>query len=230
MASLSRRSGDPAVFVAEHEAVYTVGRAGVRRAVAPGDPARWPNVTDPRHPVVELDRGGDVTYHGPGQAVVYPVLPLRKLGLTLLGYMRALEGAGVDALARCGVEAFRRDGFTGVWVRRDGEAAKIGSIGVGCRRWVTYHGMSVNVSCDLDSFSDIRSCGIEGVQVTSLAEMASRDAAVRVPSVPELGREVAVSLAGSVGIELEEAGPGFAAACLPSRGQASENRTEGLDA
>ncbi len=204
MASLSERTGDPAIFMAEHHALYTVGRAGVMRSVSPGDPARWPNVGNPRHPVVEIDRGGDAHYHGPGQLVVYPVFPLKALGMTLIGYLRTLEDSGIEALARWGVEAFRRKGLTGIWAG-DGEGpAKIGSIGVGCRRWVTYHGMSINVDCDMEDFSAITPCGLVGERVTSVAELARDDPSVQVPSVPELGRDVARALARAVGLTLDE--------------------------
>jgi lipoate-protein ligase B len=200
LAGIIRGSGDPVIFVGEHEPVYTVGRAGVNRKAPEGDPARYPSVTDRSIEVVELDRGGDVTWHGPGQAVVYPVLPLKRLGLSLVGYLRALERAGIDALARHGVETYVREGLTGVWVLApDGGHAKIGFIGVGCRRWVTYHGLCINVACDLAPFDTIVPCGIEGVRVTRLADLAGQP-----PTPEELGREVARALAKAVGLRLTE--------------------------
>jgi lipoyl(octanoyl) transferase len=202
----------PAIFICEHDPVYTIGRAGVRREFPEGDPRRWPNVRSPApvsaapaepdvpaaYPVIELDRGGDVTYHGPGQVMVYPVLPLKRVGVSLVGYIRALEASGVAALARWRLEAHARDGLTGVWVDIDGSDAKIGSIGIACRRWITYHGMSLNVSCDLAAFDAITPCGIEGVRVTSLAEIMGRAP----PSIDELGRAVAECLAREVGLKL----------------------------
>jgi len=144
-------------------------------------------------PVVELDRGGDVTWHGPGQAVVYPILPLRRLGLSLGGCLRALEAAGLAALARFGVDAETRDGLTGVWVG----GAKIGFIGIACRSGVTYHGMSLNSTCDLSAFGTIAPCGLEGCRVTSVAERTGR----AVPAA-ELGRAAAEALAERLGLEL----------------------------
>jgi lipoyl(octanoyl) transferase len=186
------------IFVCEHDPVYTIGRAGVRREFPEGDPRRRPNVHAPMHPVIELDRGGDVTYHGPGQLLVYPVLPLKRVGVSLVGYLRALERAAIDALARYGVRAHSREGLTGVWVGIDGDDAKIGSIGIACRRWVTYHGMSVNITCDLTAFDAIIPCGIEGARVTSLAEIMG----CAPPSIDELGRAVAEELAAGTALEL----------------------------
>jgi lipoyl(octanoyl) transferase len=200
LAKLIDGEGRPAVFVTEHEPAYTVGRAGVDRKVPEGDAARYPNVRDASLPVVELGRGGDVTWHGPGQVVVYPVLPLKRLGLSLIGYLRALERAGVDALAGRGIAAYTRKGLTGIWVRtRDGGYAKIGSIGVGCRRWITFHGLCVNVTCDLAPFDAITPCGIEGVRVTRVADLVETP-----PSVEALGREAALALAKAAGLELTE--------------------------
>ena len=188
----------PVVFVLEHDPVYTIGRAGVRREFPEGDARRRPNVGSPAHPVIELDRGGDVTYHGPGQVVIYPVLPLKRLGVSLVGYIRSLERAAIDALARYGVRAHAREGLTGVWVDIDGCDAKVGSIGIACRRWVTYHGMSVNITCDLSAFDAITPCGIDRVRVTSLAEIMCGAP----PSIDELGRAVAEELARTLGLHL----------------------------
>ncbi len=194
-------AAEPVIFICEHDPVYTIGRAGVRREFPEGDPRRRPNVHAPVHPVVELDRGGDVTYHGPGQLMVYPVLPLKRVDISLVGYLRALERAAIDALARHGVRAHARDGLTGVWVDIDGCDAKIGSIGIACRRWVTYHGMSVNITCDLSAFDAITPCGIDRVRVTSLAEIMPGAP----PSIDELGRAVAEELARTLGVELDVA-------------------------
>jgi len=191
-------AAEPVIFICEHDPVYTIGRAGVRREFPEGDARRWPNVRSPSHPVIELDRGGDVTYHGPGQLMVYPVLPLKRVDISLVGYIRALEASAMAALARWRLEAHARDGLTGVWVDIDGRDAKIGSIGIACRRWVTYHGMSVNITCDLAAFDTITPCGIEGARVTSLAEMMR----CAPPSIEELGRAVAEELARALGLRL----------------------------
>ena len=194
---------DPVVFILEHDPVYTIGRAGVLRDVPEGDARRWPSVHAPAHPVIELDRGGDVTYHGPGQLVMYPVLPLKRVGISLVGYVRALERACIAALAEWGLRSCAREGLTGVWVEADGANGdggaplKIAAIGVGSRRWVTYHGIAVNVSTDLAAFKAITPCGIEGCRVTSLAELVGSP-----PTVEEFGRILAHSLAREVGLDL----------------------------
>jgi lipoyl(octanoyl) transferase len=193
--------GAPVVFLLEHEPVYTIGRAGVKREFAPGDPRRHPSVQAPEHPVVELDRGGDVTYHGPGQLVMYPVLPLKRLGLSLVGYVRALERACIAALVKWDVTSHTREGLTGVWVeaRDDGVPMKIAAIGVGSRRWVTYHGIAVNVTTDLAAFGWITPCGIAGCRVTSLERLVPVP-----PTVEEFGRALARLLAGEVGLDLHD--------------------------
>jgi lipoate-protein ligase B len=195
-ASVEAGSHDAVILMIEHDPAYTVGRAGVVRAYPQGDRRRFPHVRAGAAPIVEVDRGGDVTWHGPGQLVIHPVLPLKRLGVSLTGCLRLFEGAAIDALGKIGVSARRRQGFTGVWV---GEA-KLGFIGVACRKWVTYHGMSLNVDCDLSAFAAIVPCGIEDCQVTSLAQIMARP-----PAIAELGGEVARALARRLGIELREA-------------------------
>jgi lipoate-protein ligase B len=183
---------DAAIITVEHERTYTVGRAGLRRGYPRGDPRRLPHVrTDV--PVVEVDRGGDVTWHGPGQLVVHPVVPIKRLSLSLIGYLRLLESSAIDALATFGVRAHRREGRTGIWV---GER-KLGFIGIACRRWIAYHGMSINVACDLSAFDAIVPCGIEGCRVTSLAELTGRPPAlgeVAVRAVQSLSRQLGVDV------------------------------------
>jgi len=188
-------TGPPSIFVVEHDPVYTVGRAGVKRAYPRGDARRLPHVVADGTPVVEVDRGGDVTWHGPGQLVIHPVLPLKRLGVSLIGYIRALERCAIAALATLGVNAGCREGLTGTWVGDE----KLGFIGIACRKWVTYHGMSVNVTCDLDAFSSIVPCGIPGCAVTSLARLVASP-----PSIEELGRALAEELCREVGLELSE--------------------------
>ena len=110
-------------------------------------------------------RGGQVTYHGPGQLVGYPILGLRALRPDVRWYVRSLEAVLIDALGDLGVQAERRDGLTGVWVG----ARKIASIGVAIRRWVTWHGFALNVAPDVSGFAAITPCGIDGVVMTSVA-------------------------------------------------------------
>ena len=125
---------------------------------ASGTPRRLP------HPLVKINRGGQATYHGPGQLVGYPIIDLRPRGQDLHVYLRTLEEALIEVLAAFGVEARRRDGLTGVWV---GER-KIASIGVGVRRWIAMHGFALNVCGDLAPFSHITPCGIAGVEMTNV--------------------------------------------------------------
>lgn len=123
--------------------------------------------------VRETDRGGDITYHGPGQLVAYPIVDLNTLGLNLHGYMRLLEEVVIDTLARFGVRGAREPGATGVWVQsepdaRARETAKIAAMGVRVQRWVTMHGLALNVAPNLDHFAHIIPCGLAR-PVTSLA-------------------------------------------------------------
>ena len=115
----------------------------------------------------EVERGGDVTYHGPGQLMLYPILDLSRLGCDLHAFLRALERVLIEAVASFGVVAAARPGLTGVWV---GEA-KLASIGIHVSRWVTWHGAALNVSTDLDAFSAIVPCGLAGVRMTSLSAL-----------------------------------------------------------
>jgi lipoate-protein ligase B len=149
--------GNDVLLLLEHEPVYTLGRgadAGFLGAAAGGGV-----------PVVRVGRGGQVTWHGPGQLVGYPILDLRAHRPDVRWYVRSLEQVLIDALADLGIAAGRRDGLTGVWV----ETRKIGSIGVGIRRWVTWHGFALNVGPDLRGFEAITPCGIAGVRMTSVA-------------------------------------------------------------
>ena len=148
--------GSDALLVLEHPPVYTLGRGADARflgAAADGDV-----------PVVRVGRGGQVTYHGPGQLVGYPILGLRDLRPDVHWYVRGLEEVLIGALADLGIPAERRPGLTGVWVG----PRKIGSIGVAIRRWVTWHGFALNVAPDVSGFAAITPCGIDGVVMTSV--------------------------------------------------------------
>ncbi|HZP45405.1 MAG TPA: lipoyl(octanoyl) transferase LipB [Candidatus Binataceae bacterium] len=146
------------LLLLEHPHVYTLGRGADERFILD----RRGNV-----PLHRVSRGGQVTYHGPGQLVGYPILRLEGAARDVLRYLRNLEQVMIDALADCGISAGRRTGLTGVWV---GDA-KIASIGVGLRRWVTLHGFALNVSTDLRYFDRIVPCGIEGCRMTSIAAL-----------------------------------------------------------
>lgn len=147
---------DDELLLIEHDPVYTIGRTPDRSSLR--DPASLP------HPLVTISRGGQATYHGPGQLVGYPILDLSRRGRDLHAYLRALEEFLVGVCSAFGVEARRREGLTGVWV---GEK-KLASIGVGVRRWVSMHGFALNVCGDLAPFAQITPCGIAGVEMTSL--------------------------------------------------------------
>jgi lipoyl(octanoyl) transferase len=143
------------LYLLEHDPVYTIGRSVSREeALGSGLP----------HPLVQVSRGGKITFHGPGQLVGYPLLDLRKRGQDLHRHLRLLEEVLVELAWRVGVEASTREGLTGVWV---GER-KLASIGVGVRRWISLHGFAINVCGPLEGFNHITPCGLEGVRMTSL--------------------------------------------------------------
>ncbi|HUH01923.1 MAG TPA: lipoyl(octanoyl) transferase LipB [Kofleriaceae bacterium] len=157
-------AGEDTVFFVEHPHVITLGRSREARAnvVAPGE-------VD----VVEIERGGDVTYHGPGQLVAYPIVRLEEGERDLHRFLRNLEEAMIRTLAGFGIEAGRVAGQTGVWTS-DG-ARKLASIGIACRRWVTFHGLALNVATDLGYFQRINPCGFDAAVMTSMArELASQ--------------------------------------------------------
>lgn len=155
-------AADDELLLLEHEPVYTIGRTPDQSSLL--DAARLP------HPVVQINRGGQATYHGPGQLVGYPILDLNPRGRDLHRYLRALEELLIVALAEFGVAGERREGLTGVWVG----GKKIASIGVGVRRWITMHGFALNVCGDLSAFGSITPCGIAGVEMTSVERECGR--------------------------------------------------------
>lgn len=120
--------------------------------------------------IAQTNRGGDITYHGPGQLVVYPIIDLNALGLRLHEYMRRLEQAVINTIAQYGLEGIRDAGATGVWVQSDAEvpAAKICAMGVRVQQWITLHGLALNVTTNLSHFGTIVPCGLAGRPVTSL--------------------------------------------------------------
>jgi lipoyl(octanoyl) transferase len=160
------RTGEETLFLLEHEPVYTIGRRLDKSSL--GSVAYLP------HPVFEINRGGQATYHGPGQLVGYPILDLKKRGKDLHVYLRSLETAVIRLVETFGIGAGFCDGKTGVWIQN----RKIASIGIGVRRWISMHGFALNVSSDLTGFLSITPCGLTGVRMTSLSL--------------ELGREVSL--------------------------------------
>ena len=149
------------LLVVEHPHVITLGRA--REAVA--------NVLTPGEiDVVAIERGGDVTYHGPGQLVAYPILRLGEGERDLHRYLRNLEQAMIRTVTRYGISAGREPGKTGLWT----DDRKLASIGIACRRWVTFHGLALNVTTDLSYFQRINPCGFKADIMTSMAAETGR--------------------------------------------------------
>ena len=144
------------LLLLEHEAVYTIGRTPDKSSLL--NSAHLP------HPLFVINRGGQATYHGPGQLIGYPIVDLRRCGQDLHLYLRWLEQLLIDILAHYGIPASRRESLTGVWV----DQRKIASIGVGVRHWITMHGFALNVCGDLSPFNYIIPCGINGVAMTSM--------------------------------------------------------------
>lgn len=163
-----RRRGEigDTVLLLEHEPVYTIGRTRDRSSLR--DPEGLP------HPVFETNRGGQATFHGPGQLVGYLVLDLEEQGRDLHNYLRKIESLLIDFAAGFGIHAARREGLTGVWT----EDRKLASIGVGVRKWVSMHGFGLNVSSDLSGYEAITPCGLSGVTMTSLSRECGREIAV----------------------------------------------------
>ena len=156
------------LLLVEHEPVYTLGRGTHQESL----PLSIDQLRDRGADVVEIERGGDVTWHGPGQLVGYPILDLSRHREDLHWYLRTLEQALIDGLDAMQVRAERRPGKTGVWTA----GRKIASIGVHVKQWVTLHGFALNVQPDLDWFTMIVPCGIHGVEMTSLRrELDSRE-------------------------------------------------------
>jgi lipoate-protein ligase B len=181
----------PGVFIlVEHEPTITMGVKLTSRAnmlISP-EAAKAKGIE-----VVETDRGGDVTYHGPGQLVGYPIVRLRELGGDLHGYLRTIEQSIIDTLAHFGLEG-NRNGPAGVWV---GEK-KVCSIGIAIRKWVTYHGFALNVDPDLSPFSLINPCGLASDKISSMARLLG--AALDMREVREV---YARSFAAAFGLALE---------------------------
>jgi lipoyl(octanoyl) transferase len=147
------------VWLLEHPPVFTLGMAGRREhVIAPGD-----------IPVVQIDRGGQVTYHGPGQLVIYPLLDLRRRGFGVRDLVMALESAAIGYAAELGIEAEARREAPGVYVA----GRKLASVGLRIRRGASYHGLALNVSMDLEPFRRIDPCGWPGLEMTQLAALAA---------------------------------------------------------
>ena len=147
------------IWLLDHDPIFTLGQAAKpEHLLAPG------NI-----PVLQVDRGGQVTYHGPGQLIAYPLLDLRRLGLGVRELVTKLEQVGIDLLAEFDIRAIRRDGAPGLYVNDQ----KIMAIGIRVRRGCTFHGIALNANMDLEPFSRINPCGYRGLQVTQIAAFGS---------------------------------------------------------
>ncbi|HWM25529.1 MAG TPA: lipoyl(octanoyl) transferase LipB [Chthoniobacterales bacterium] len=160
-----RSLGDQLLLL-EHEPVYTIGRTPDQSSLRSA--AHLP------HPLHPINRGGQATYHGPGQLIAYPIIDLRQCGQDLHRYLRWLEALLLETLAEAGIAATVRPGLTGVWI----DDRKIASIGVGVRHWITMHGLALNVCGDLSPFHQIVPCGIANVTMTSMERETGREYSV----------------------------------------------------
>jgi lipoyl(octanoyl) transferase len=177
-------TGDPSkagyLIVCEHTPVYTIGKSGHDGNLLVSEDFLRSRGAELYH----IDRGGDITFHGPGQVVVYPILDLERLGLGLRGYIEAMEQAVIDTLAELNIVAGRIPGKTGVWLSDGRGERKICAIGVRSSRYITMHGLALNVATDLKWFELINPCGFVGGQVTSVD--AERGEAIDIELVKRL--------------------------------------------
>ncbi|MBS0557774.1 MAG: lipoyl(octanoyl) transferase LipB [Proteobacteria bacterium] len=176
------------LWMVEHPPVFTLGQAG-----------KWEHILDPGDiPVIAVDRGGQVTYHGPGQIVAYPLIDLRRAGIGVRDYVHRIEQAVIDTLAEWNIVAARRDGAPGVYVND----AKIAALGIRVRRGCTFHGLAFNVAMDLAPFQRINPCGYRGLHVTQVLDLGgpSRLADVAAVLVAALARQFGLEAVPSVPI------------------------------
>jgi len=181
-----RREIGDRVLLLEHDPVYTIGRGGDERNLL-ATPERLESLGAE---LIRIDRGGDITFHGPGQLVAYPIVELRD-PLDLRRYMRALESAVIATGADFAVTAARVDGLPGVWV----DGRKLAAIGVRVKRGVTTHGLALNVSTDLAWFDEMIPCGLPDIEVTSLGRELGEP-----PAMAEVAQRLADQLAEAFGL------------------------------
>lgn len=175
------------LWLVEHDPVFTLGQAGKpEHVLMPGD-----------IPVIKVDRGGQVTYHGPGQIVAYPLLDLKRLKVGVRDYVCRIEQAVIDTLDHWNIHAERRDGAPGVYVND----AKVAALGIRVRRGCTFHGLSFNIAMDLAPYHRINPCGYAGLQVTSMLDLGGPSSLDAVKSV------LLEKLAAQFGLHLQIASP-----------------------
>jgi len=184
---ISGEVGDVLILV-EHPHVFTLGRRGDEN-----------NILDKSIPVYRVERGGDATYHGPGQLVAYPIVNLNELGLGVREFVNLLEEVCISVLGKLGVGAGRVEGKPGVWVK----GRKIVSIGLAIRHWVTYHGLAFNVNTDLSYFFKIRPCGMDSDVMTSLQQVTGQT-----HDLSHVKQLLAVEMAERLGLKLRNSGVG----------------------
>ncbi len=173
---------DDEIWLVEHDPVFTLGQAGKpEHVLAPGD-----------IPVIHVDRGGQVTYHGPGQIVAYPLFDLKRIKVGVREYVNRIEQAIIDTTAEWNIHAERKDGAPGVYVA----GAKIAALGIRVRRGCTFHGLSFNIGMDLEPFHRINPCGYQGLQVTTLADLGGPSSmdAVKPVLLSNLARQFSLAL------------------------------------
>ncbi|KRD77171.1 lipoate--protein ligase [Lysobacter sp. Root983] len=170
------------LWLVEHDPVFTLGQAGKdEHVLMPGD-----------IPVIHVDRGGQVTYHGPGQIVLYPLLDLRRLKVGVREYVDRIEQAVIDTLAEWNIEGARKDGAPGVYVA----GAKVMALGIRVRRGCTFHGLAFNIAMDLSPYQRINPCGYQGLQVTSVVDLGGPSGldAVKPVLVDQLARQFGLTV------------------------------------
>jgi len=182
------------LLLLEHPPTFTIGRSGSDGSVR----ASADQLAARGSKLLSVNRGGDVTFHGPGQVVAYPIIRLERQGRDVHRYLRALEETIIRTLVQYGVEGHRKSGLTGVWVGEE----KIAAIGIAIRRWITYHGISINVDVDLSYFEFIHPCGIRDRGVTSLARILGRQV-----DCVAVANAFAAELGSVLGAELRHVNP-----------------------
>ena len=181
------------IFV-EHSHVYTLGKSGKPENLLLDEAG----LADKHATYYKINRGGDITYHGPGQIVAYPILDLDNFFTDIHLYLRTLEEAVILTLAEYGIRSGRYDGYTGVWLDADNERArKICAMGVRCSRWVTMHGLAFNVNTDLSYFKNIVPCGIDDKDVTSM----ERELGFK-PDIEEVKKKLKLNIGSLFDMEL----------------------------
>jgi len=163
------------VWIGEHNLCYTIGKGGDKKNFLPS--------LNKNVDIFKINRGGEVTCHMPGQLVVYLVLDLNNYKKDLNWYLRTIEEIIIKILHHFNIDSYRKKGFTGVWC----DNKKIASIGIGCKRWITIHGFSLNVNCNLSHFESIIPCGIKGCLMTKISDFNSH---VRIIDVKDIVKNI----------------------------------------